>query len=99
MFQVMKEYKGRDDLDFIAQEFVTKEKQLQKIEEYIAQLESRIENAQTALRARTKEDSTLQTEISTRVEKDDEKYIQLQAKVGAEIKQLKSQEAEFFKWF
>lgn len=24
MFQVMKQYKGRDDLDFIAQEFVTK---------------------------------------------------------------------------
>lgn len=42
MFQIMKEYKGRDDLDFIAQEFVTKEKQLQKIEEYIGQLESRI---------------------------------------------------------
>lgn len=38
MFQIMKEYKGRDDLDFIAQEFVTKEKQLQKIEEYIGQL-------------------------------------------------------------
>jgi archaellum component FlaC len=61
MFQVMKEYKGRDDLDFIAQEFVTKEKQLQTIEEYIAQLESRIENSQTALRARTQEDSSLQT--------------------------------------
>jgi len=34
----MREYKGREDLNFIAQEFVTKEKQLQKIEEYIAQL-------------------------------------------------------------
>jgi len=34
----MQEYKGRDDIDFIATEFVTKERQLQKIEEYIAQL-------------------------------------------------------------
>ena len=31
MFLIMKEYKGRDDLDFIAEEFVTKERQLQKI--------------------------------------------------------------------
>jgi hypothetical protein len=71
MFQVMQEYKGREDLGFIAQEFVTKEKQLQKIEEYIAQLESRIEVAQNALRARTQEDSALQAEVSARVEKDD----------------------------
>lgn len=99
MFQVMKEYKGREDLDFIAQEFVTKEKQLQTIEEYIAQLESRIENAQTVLRARTQEDSSLQKQVNTRVEKEDEKYLQLQLKVSDDIKKLKAQEAQFFSWF
>jgi len=31
MFSVMKEYKGRDDIEFIADEFVMKEKQLKKI--------------------------------------------------------------------
>jgi hypothetical protein len=59
MFQVMCEYKGREDLTFIAQEFVTKEKQLQKIEEYVAQLESRIEQAQATLRAKNQEDRDL----------------------------------------
>lgn len=54
MFLVMKEYKGRDDLDFIAEEFVTKERQLQKIEEYIGQLESRILRAQLNLKAQKK---------------------------------------------
>lgn len=67
MFQVMKEYKGRDDLDFIAQEFVTKEKQLQTIEEYIAQLESRIQNAHSALRTRTQDDRILQTQLNARI--------------------------------
>jgi hypothetical protein len=38
MFRIMKEYKGTDDIDFIASEFVTKERQLQTIEEYIGQL-------------------------------------------------------------
>jgi hypothetical protein len=31
MFTIMKEYKGRDDVGFIADEFVLKEKQLKKI--------------------------------------------------------------------
>lgn len=59
MFQVMKEYKGRDDLDFIAEEFVTKERQLQKIEEYIGQLESRILKAQLTLKNRKRQDDNL----------------------------------------
>lgn len=42
MFKIMKQYKGRDDIDFISSEFVTKERQLQKIEEYIALIEARI---------------------------------------------------------
>lgn len=31
MFGIMKEYKGRDDVRFIAEEFVMKEKQMKKI--------------------------------------------------------------------
>jgi hypothetical protein len=42
MFGIMKEYKGRDDVAFIADEFVMKEKQLKKIEEYIGKLENRL---------------------------------------------------------
>ncbi len=52
MFTVMKEYKGRDDLNFIAEEFVTKERQLQKIEEYIGQLESRILKSKLTLKTK-----------------------------------------------
>lgn len=42
MFSIMKEYKGRDDVGFIAEEFVMKEKQLKKIEQYIGKLENRL---------------------------------------------------------
>ena len=42
MFSIMKRYKGRDDLDFIAQEFVTKEQQIHKLEEYVSTLEGDI---------------------------------------------------------
>lgn len=42
MFTIMKKYKGRDDLDFIAKEFVAKERQIQKLEEYVSTLESDI---------------------------------------------------------
>ena len=56
MFTIMKEYKGRDDLDFLASEFVTKDRQLQKIEEYIGQLESRIMKAQINFKVRKNED-------------------------------------------
>ena len=59
MFQVMMEYKGRDDLDFIAEEFVTNERQLQTIEEYIVQLESRILKAQLTLKNRKRQDDNL----------------------------------------
>ena len=38
MFTVMKDYKARDDVGFIAHEFVIKEKQLKKIEQYIDKL-------------------------------------------------------------
>lgn len=67
MFDVMKEYKGRDDLQFLAQEFVTKEKQLQKIEEYIGQLESRILKSQLILKERRKEDQVLEEEVNKKV--------------------------------
>jgi chromosome segregation ATPase len=99
MFQVMCEYKGREDLTFIAQEFVTKEKQLQKIEEYVAQLESRIEQAQSALRGKLQEDKALQQEVNAHIEKDDARYLQLQGRLSADIRQLKAQETQFFAWF
>jgi len=60
MFDIMKEYKGRDDLDFLAEEFVTKDKQLQKIEEYIGQLETRIISSHNVLKSRLNEDSALE---------------------------------------
>ncbi len=67
MFQVMKEYKGRDDLDFIAKQFVTKQKQLQKIEQYVAELEARIDQAQGQLRAKKEEDDTLEREVNAKI--------------------------------
>lgn len=62
---------------------------MQKIEEYIGQLESRIESAQMMLRAREKEDSILESEVNARVEKEDEKYAVMQVKVKQEIETLK----------
>ena len=38
LFKVMREYKGRDDVDFLANEFVAKEKQIQKLGEYVGKL-------------------------------------------------------------
>lgn len=38
----MKEYKGRDDVDYLAEEFVKKEKQIQKLGEYIGTLEHQL---------------------------------------------------------
>lgn len=38
LFKVMREYKGRDDVDFLADEFVAKERQIQKLGEYIGKL-------------------------------------------------------------
>jgi hypothetical protein len=42
MFGVMKDYKAREDVGEIAGEFVIKEKQLKKIEQYIGKLENRL---------------------------------------------------------
>lgn len=42
MFELMCEYKGKDDIPFIAREFVEKENIIYKLEEYIDQLESRL---------------------------------------------------------
>ena len=42
MFELMCEYKGKDDIRFIAKEFVEKENTIYKLEEYIDQLESRL---------------------------------------------------------
>lgn len=42
MFNIIKEYKGRDDVDNIAEQFVKKEKQIQKLGEYIGKLEYQI---------------------------------------------------------
>ena len=42
MFRIMKEYKGRDDVDYLAHEFVAKEKQIEKLGQYIGKLEYRI---------------------------------------------------------
>ena len=62
----MKQYKGRDDLDFIAEEFVTKERQLQKIQQYIGQLESRILRAQLTLKTKKVQDDDLKKEVCTK---------------------------------
>lgn len=86
-------------MDFIAQEFVTKERQLQKIEEYIGQLESRILKSQLILKARRKEDDVLEAEVNTRIEKKDQHYHALQKSVQEDIEQLKKEEEEFYSWF
>lgn len=99
MFQIMKEYKGRDDIDFIAEEFVTKERQLQKIEEYIAQLESRINTTQKTLIFRREEDEILSQEVNAKIEKQDEKYALLQEHAKKDIASLKKNEREFYEWF
>lgn len=65
----------------------------------MAQLESRIEQAQTALRAKLQEDKNLEQEVNAHIEKDDARYLQLQGKLSADIRQLKSQETQFFAWF
>jgi hypothetical protein len=88
----MKEYKGRDDIDFIAEEFVTKERQLQKIEEYIAQLESRINTTQKTLIFRREEDEILSQEVNAKIEKQDEKYALLQEHAKKETASLKKNE-------
>lgn len=49
MFQIIKEYKGRDDVDYIAEEFVKKETQIQKLGEYIGKLEYQIVSAKRKL--------------------------------------------------
>lgn len=85
MFGVMKEYKGRDDLNFIAQEFVTKEKQLQKIEEYIGQLETRIQTTQHHLREKAREDRELEDEVTAEVQREDQRYIAEQHAVQTDI--------------
>jgi hypothetical protein len=43
MFELMHEYKGRDDIQYIAKELVEKENTIYKLEEFIDQLESRLQ--------------------------------------------------------
>ena len=65
MFSVMKEYKGRDDVGFIADEFVMKEKQLKKIQEYIGKLENRLMLYRAQLDKNKNSDQKLVQELSS----------------------------------
>ncbi len=48
MFELMCEYKGKADITFIAKEFVEKENTIYKLQEYIDQLEARLETTRTS---------------------------------------------------
>ena len=65
MFSIMKEYKGRDDVAFIADEFVMKEKQLKKIEQYIGKLENRLMAYQGELQKIKTADQKLVEELNS----------------------------------
>ena len=56
----MKKYKGRGDVDYLAEEFVSKEKQIQKLGEYIGKLEYVLVQSNNSLEHKIEKDEELE---------------------------------------
>lgn len=99
LFKVMRQYKGRDDVDFLADQFVAKERQIQKLGEYIGKLEDRIVSFENQLENRKDKDQKLKEQLTAETYSQSEKeYEELSVHVRQDLGDLKKDHVEMNEW-